>query len=107
MVYSEREICNFYKNADLWQDRIKLIQELTLLDKEKIIDILKMNGIEVSEYKPDRSHNRILTKEIFMEHYNNGLCDSNIAKVVGVSESTVRYWRLKFRLPTNYRKKAD
>ncbi|GEM_PF-2767635 len=99
MVYSEREICNFYKNADLWRDRIKLIHELTLLDKETIIDILNRNGIEVSEYKPDRSSNKRLTCEKYLEYYNQGLCDSEIAKITSVSDSTARYYRKKLSLP--------
>lgn len=46
-AYTEKEICGFYRNADKSQDRIKLLQELTLLGEKEIIRILKKNDCEL------------------------------------------------------------
>lgn len=92
--YSESEICAFYRNADKRQDRIKLLQELTLLRESEIIIILKKNGCEIE--KPN--------KEKFLHFYNKGLSDARIALYLNVSESTIRNWRVKFELPKNLKK---
>lgn len=92
--YSENEICSFYKNADKKQDRIKLLQELTLLREEEIIRILKKRGCEIE--KPN--------KEKFLHFYNKGLSDARIALYLNVSESTIKNWRVKFELPKNLKK---
>lgn len=92
--YSESEICTFYRNADKRQDRIKLLQELTLLRESEIIIILKKNGCEIE--KPN--------KEKFLHFYKKGLSDARIALYLNVSESTIRNWRVKFELPKNLKK---
>lgn len=84
-----------YKNADERQDKIKLLQELTLLTENEIKGILKKNGYKVEK----------LNKEKFLHFYNQGHSDARIARWLCVSESTIRYWRQKYGLPTNYRKK--
>jgi len=95
--YSESEICTIYRNADKNQDKIKLLQELTLLKESEIIRILKKNGYEIE--KPN--------KEKLLHFYNKGLSDARIARYLNVSESTIRNWRLKLGLPSNTRKRAE
>lgn len=92
--YSESEICTFYRNADKNQDKIKLLQELTLLRENEIIRILKKNGCEIE--KPN--------KEKFLHFYNKNLSDARIARYLNVSESTIRNWRVKLELPKNLKR---
>lgn len=93
-AYTEKEICGFYRNADKSQDRIKLLQELTLLGEKEIIRILKKNDCELE--KPN--------KERLLHFYNQGYSDARIALYMSVSESTIRNWRIKYNLPNVDRK---
>jgi DNA-binding transcriptional MerR regulator len=107
ILYSEEEICGMYKKADVNLNRIKLLQELTLFSKEKIVKILQNHGCELeAPVKPDNKPKKTLTKDKFMEYYKQNLSDYKISLKVGLSEGTIRYWRNKYGLPPNCRKKG-
>jgi hypothetical protein len=106
LLYSEEEICGMYKKADVNLNRIKLLQELTLFSKEKIIKILQDNGCELeAPAKVNNKHKKELTKDKFLEYYKQNLSDYKISLKIGLSEGAIRYWRIKYGLPSNCRKK--
>lgn len=90
MTELEYEVCTRFKNADLNQDRVRLIQDLTLLSKNKVIQILIDNGYKVLPREQDRELQRIETKRVFLELYNSGKSIPEIALKLGVSEGTAR-----------------
>ncbi len=98
-IYTEKEICEFYRKAYDGQDKLSLLEELTLLDRKKIIDILKKNGIHVE------TNRNSAAKERFLELYNQGLNDRQIARELGKSEGTINTWRSTLGLESNHKKR--
>lgn len=106
-MYTEDEIYEIYRKADDSFNKLQLLQELTLKDKDDLVRILNKYGIEIKGASSDRKRKSLVSEDRFMKYYNLGWTDNKISKAFGASESTIRYWRLKFDLPTNYRRKAD
>jgi len=63
---------------------------LTLLSKNKVIQVLIDNGYKVLPREQDRELQRIETKRVFLELYNSGKSIPEIALKLGVSEGTAR-----------------
>ena len=103
--YSEKEIVGIFKRADTNQNRIKLIQELTLLGKSRIIDILKRNGCEILPSEMNKTIRKELMQEVFIEMYYDGKSDFAIALKLGVSETTIGNLRRALKLAPNRGKK--
>lgn len=98
--YTEQEICSFYRNAEENQDKIKLLQELTLLSKEKILNILNKNNYE-HEFLPKNYSKKTCNKEKFLYFYNKRLSDEELSKYLGIAIATVKWWRHKLNLSEN------
>lgn len=94
-----------FKRADVNQNRIKLIQELTLLDKSRIINILKGNGCEILPSEMNKTIRKELMQEVFIEMYYDGKSDFAIALKLGVSEATIGNLRRVLKLAPNRGKK--
>lgn len=104
--YSEKEICDIYKKAHANQNRIRLLQELTLLNKSTIIEILKKNGYEILPSDMSKTLKKEMVEEIFLEMYYDGKSDFNIATRLGVSEMTIGNLRRALKLKANRGKKV-
>lgn len=92
----EAYICKTFRNADINQDRIELIHELTLKGKEEIIRILKENGYEISSIEETKEFRKEERKKRFLELQKQNLSVAEIAAQLKVSEGTV------FRLRNYY-----
>jgi len=107
-MYTDDEICLMFKNADTNLNKMKLMQELTMLDKKEIIKILEKYGYKLTGYaKTNNKCKKIFTREEFTTLYKLGLSDSKMGKRTGLSESVIRHWRMSFDLLPNCRKRAD
>ena len=95
-----------FNNAHVNQNRIRLIQELTLLSKSRIVDILNKHGCEILPSDMSKTSKREMIEEIFLEMYYDGKSDFNIATRLGVSEMTIGNLRRKLRLKANRGKKV-
>lgn len=104
MTYSENEICTIYRNAKDSIDKIKLLEELAMLPKKEIVEILNKNGYKVKKIRNTRKK---YNDEDFLELYNKGLNDAEIAREMSCSEGTVNFWRQDNKLISNYHKKIN
>lgn len=98
--YTEQEICSFYRNACENLDKIQLLQELTLLSKDKILSILNKNNYEHKSL-PKSYSKKNCNKEKFMYFYNKGLSDEELTRYLGIAIATVKWWRHKLNLSEN------
>lgn len=69
MSYTDKDICKFYRNGS----DLTILQDLTLLGKNSIIEILEKNNFEIKNKKSSR--NRI-SREMVLEHHKLGLNNS-------------------------------
>ena len=104
--YSEEEVVRMFKNAHIKQNRIMLIQELTLLKKSRVVDILNKHGCELLPTDLTREAKKEVMEEILLEMYYNGRSDFAIAKRLGVSETTANSLRRNMGLKPNGGKKV-
>lgn len=105
-MYTDDEVCKFYRNADDRIDKMELLKDLTNYSEEKLIKILNSRGYEVKTSIKNIAFRRgIVVKDKFLEYYNLGWTDQKIAKAFGVAESTIQYWRFKNGLLANKLKK--
>jgi hypothetical protein len=100
-MYTEEEICTIYRSAHKDQDRIQLLQDLTLYSKDKLIKILIKHGYEVDKYRKNAIKKKIRTEKLIHFH-SLGMSDVEIGRYLGVVASSVKYWRDKLGLETNY-----
>ena len=105
--YSEEEVVRIFKNAHLNQNRIKLIQELTLLSKSQIIEILKKHGCKILPSELSKTLRKELMEEVFLEMYYDGKSDFAISKKLDVSATTITNLRRSMDLPPNRGKKVE
>lgn len=99
--YNVDEICTLYRNADKNINKLKLLQELTLLKRSELIKILERNGYKINNKASRKKYSR----EELLNYYNQGLNDTEISRAMGCSESTVNGWRQENGLENNYLKK--
>lgn len=100
-IYTEEELCTIYRSADKNQDRIKLLQDLTLYSKDKLVNILNKHGYEV-EFQKKNTARKNIQKEKIIHFHSLGKTDVEIARYMNVSASAVGYWRDKLGLGCNY-----
>lgn len=105
MCLSNVEVVTSFKQAKNKKLQITILSELTNLSKHEILEILQNANIDVSTYvsnkkfKTVREH-RFDTDKAY-ELYKEGKGDSTIAKIVGVSFSTIADWRHTNNYPAN------
>lgn len=100
-MYTEEEICTIYRNADTNQSRIKLLQDLTLYSRDKLVKILQKHGYEVEAPKK-KTIRKNIRKEKLIHFHSLGLTDVEIGRYMEIAPSTVKYWRDKLGLDCNY-----
>lgn len=93
LAYTEEEICKIYRNADEKLDRMKLLHELTQLDKKEIELILEKHGTKAVSREEEKAYKIILREREFQRLFDLGFRDAQIAASTGVSPSTVFNWR--------------
>jgi len=100
MFESDIELVRFYRSMDVNQDRIKILSELALKPRFKIIKILKQYGEEIDEKGEIKEVIKEQRIKKFLEMYKNGMTDREIAKKLGVVESCINKLRSDLDLPS-------
>lgn len=94
--YSEKEVCEMWKRAGQTERAIKVLSELTLLDRKEVKAILKKNGFSAEKNKEKiiEDSKKVKNKNMqicFMKH--RGMTFKEIGEVIGLtgSETQKRY----------------
>ena len=102
--YTESEICSLYRQAKNKKSQIEILTQLTGVNKLAIENILKKGGYLMAEKKPKIMKDIVIpNSEKIKELHAQGLTQKEIAKEVGVAQSTVHYYFKKLELEPNYR----
>lgn len=98
--YTEKELCDMWKRTDGTERAIKVLSELTLLDRKEVKAILKKNGFD-----PQKDKEKIIesAKKIknsgmqicFMKH--RGLTFKEIGEAMGIPYSTAQNRYTQYR----------
>lgn len=93
LAYTEEEVCKIYRNADDKLDRMKLLHELTQLDKKELELILEKHGTKAVSREEEKAYKIEQRKKEFERLFLLGMKDAEIARLTGTSALTVLNWR--------------
>ena len=98
--YSEKEVCEMWKRAGETERAIKILSELTLLDRKEVKAILKKNGLyeEKNTEKIIEQSKKIKNKNMqicFMRH--RGMLFREIGEVLGITDTEAQNRYTKYR----------
>lgn len=99
MQMSDHEILYHYNHAADQAAQVKILAELNAVDvatmRNKLLDLGAQNVPRGSSGVPKRKDSVTFDEKRAWELYNEGLCDPDIAKELGVCRKTVADWRKK------------
>ena len=102
--YTESEICSLYRQAKNKKSQIEILTQLTGVNKLAIENILKKGGYLMAEKKPKAViDSTVPNAGKIIELHAKGLSQKQIAKEVGVAQSTMHYYFKKLDLVSNFR----
>jgi len=98
--YSEKELCAMWKRMEETEKSIKILSELTLLDRKEVKAILKKNGLyeEKNTEKIIEQSKKIKNKNMqicFMRH--RGMTFKEIGEAIGLTGSATKKRYEKYR----------
>lgn len=100
MVFScltEDEVRYKYKKADDKEMMIKVLADLTVSTVDEMTDFLG-----VTSQKQNGRKRCFLDQKLARKYYDAGMSDKEIARIIGVSKYTVKSWRKREQLVSNY-----
>ena len=98
-VLTEEEVRYKYKRADDKETMIKVLADLTISTVDEMVDFL---GVTIKKQK-GRKRN-VLDQKLARKYYDSGMLDTEISKAMGVSKHTIKSWRARKGLISNYYK---
>lgn len=98
--YSEKELCAMWKRMEKTEKSIKILSELTLLDRKEVKAILKKNGLyeEKNTEKIIEQSKKIKNKDMqicFMRH--RGMLFREIGEVLGITDTAAQKRYTEYR----------
>ena len=102
MVFScltEDEVRYKYKKADDKEMMIKVLADLTVSTVDEMTDFLG-----VTSQKQNGRKRCFLDQKLARKYYDAGMFDTEISKAMGVSKHTIKSWRERKGLISNYYK---
>ena len=97
MVYSDAEIRDIFRKAQDKEAQVQVLAELNGTDLETMSRKLMDLGLIKTPVRKKVPFDEARA----MELYNEGLCDLDIAEMLGVSVQTFSIWRRNQNLPSN------
>lgn len=93
LYMSESDIRTSYLQAKNKSVQLTILAQMNLTTRTEIARVLESLGVQVSHKKPRAD--RKLDKDRAEYLYSTGLCDSAIAKAMGVRQGTIYNWRTR------------
>ncbi len=81
---TEEQIVNSYKNAINPTKQVKILAELNLTSKDKIISVLESNGVKVKKPKPRKRYPKMSDEDRkkIIDMYNEGVTYKEMGKAM-------------------------
>jgi len=98
MIYTDDEIRDSFRKAQDKKAQVRVLAELNGTDVETMGKKLVELGLIPAPPAPKKPP---FDEARAMELYNEGLCDLDIAEMLGVSVQTFSIWRRNHNLPSN------
>ena len=99
---TEEEVRYKYRKADNKERMVRILADLTCSSEKEMEEFLGANIIRAKI--PKRTY---LDKELAKKLYNLGMTDGEIANEMLVSKDTIRSWRKRSGLVSNYCKSGE
>lgn len=99
---TEEEVRYKYRKADNKERMVRILADLTCSSEKEMEEFLGANIIRAKI--PKRTY---LNKELAKKLYDLGMTDGEIAKEMFVSRDTIRSWRKRNGLVSNYCKSGE
>ena len=97
--FTEDEVRYKYKKAEDKEMMIQVLADLTVSTVDEMVDFL---GVTIKKQK-GRKRN-VLDQKLARKYYDAGMLDTEISKAMGVSKHTIKSWRARKGLISNYYK---